>query len=60
MRLGEKAGLKPSKPMRDVFGEALLEVCKQNPRVVVLDGDLSNSTKTEHVRHNFPDRFFNR
>ena len=59
MRLGEKAGLKPSKPMRDVFGEALLEVCKQNPRVVVLDGDLSNSTKTEHVRHNFPDRFFN-
>jgi transketolase len=59
MRLGEKAGLKPSKPMRDVFGEALLDVCKQNPRVVVLDGDLSNSTKTEHVRQNFPDRFFN-
>ena len=59
MQLGEKAGLKPSKPMRDIFGEALLEVCTLNPRVVVLDGDLGNSTKAEHVRHTFPDRFFN-
>ena len=59
MQLGELAGLKSSKPMRDIFGEALLEVCKQNPRVVVLDGDLSNSTKTEHVRNTFPERFFN-
>jgi len=59
MQLGEKAGLKPSIPLRDIFGEALLEVCKQNPRVVVLDGDLGNSTKAEYVRHTFPDRFFN-
>lgn len=59
MRLGEKAGLKPSKPMRDVFGEALLEVVRKDPRVVVLDGDLSNSTKTELVRFEFPERFFN-
>ncbi|MCS7260286.1 MAG: transketolase family protein [Anaerolineae bacterium] len=59
MRLGERAGLKPAKPMRDVFGEALLEVCRRNPRVVVLDGDLGNSTKAETVRHAFPERFFN-
>jgi len=59
MQLGEIAGLKPSKPMRDIFGEALLEVCKQNHRVVVLDGDLGNSTKAEYVRQTFPDRFFN-
>jgi transketolase len=59
MQLGTKAGLKPSKPMRDVFGEALLEICKENPRVVVLDGDLGNSTKAEMVRYAFPDRFFN-
>jgi transketolase len=45
--------------MRDVFGEALLAVCDEDPRVVVLDGDLSNSTKTELVRHKYPDRFFN-
>ena len=59
MQLGELAGLKPSKPLRDIFGEALLEVCQGNPRVVVLDGDLGNSTKTELVRQRFPERFFN-
>jgi len=59
MNLGEVAGLKPSKPMRDVFGDALVEVCRENPRVVVLDGDLGNSTKAETVRKAFPQRFFN-
>jgi transketolase len=45
--------------MRDVFGDALLELCRQNPRIVVLDGDLSNTTKTLAVRQEFPERFFN-
>lgn len=59
MQLGEKAGLKPSVPLRDIFGEAILAVATENPRVVVLDGDLGNSTKAETVRINFPERFFN-
>ena len=59
MPVGEKAGLELSKPMRDVFGDALLSVCEANSRVVVLDGDLGNSTKTEYVRQKFPERFFN-
>ena len=59
MAVGEKAGLELGKPMRDVFGDALLAVCEVNPRVVVLDGDLGNSTKTEYVRQKFPERFFN-
>ena len=59
MQVGGKAGLSLGNPMRDVFGEALLGVCEDNPKVVVLDGDLSNSTKTEYVRHKFPERFFN-
>ena len=59
MQLGQRAGLKPSKPMRDIFGEALLELARNNPKVVVLDGDLGNSTKAETVRQNFPERFFN-
>jgi transketolase len=59
MQLGAKAGLQPGKPMRDVFGDALLEVCRENPRVVVLDGDLGNSTKAETVRKAYPERFFN-
>lgn len=57
--LGEKAGLRPAKPLRDVFGDAFLELCRHNPRVVVLDGDLANTTKTLAVREQFPDRFFN-
>lgn len=59
MILGELAGLKPSKPLRDIFGEAILQVAAANPRVVVLDGDLGNSTKAETVRNAFPERFFN-
>jgi transketolase len=59
MAVGAKAGLQSGAPMRDVFGDALLAVCQENPRVVVLDGDLGNSTKTELVRQNFPERFFN-
>jgi transketolase len=59
MAVGDKAGLESGKPMRDVFGDALLAVCEANQRVVVLDGDLGNSTKTEYVRQKFPERFFN-
>jgi transketolase len=59
MQLGQKAGLKPGKPMRDEFGEALLAACRRDPRVVVLDGDLGNSTKSHTVREAFPERFFN-
>lgn len=59
MQLGKLAGLQPSQPMRDIFGQAILELCQENPRVVVLDGDLSNSTKAETVRQAFPERFFN-
>jgi transketolase len=59
MRIGERAGLTSGRPMRDIFGEALLAVCTENPQVVVLDGDLGNSTKAETVRKAFPERFFN-
>lgn len=60
MELGKQAGLKPyPQPLRNVFGEALLSVARENEKVVVLDGDLGNSTKTEYVRQTFPDRFFN-
>ncbi|WP_420645080.1 transketolase family protein [Candidatus Leptofilum sp.] len=60
MKLGKKAGLRPfALPLRNVFGEALLNVARENEKVVVLDGDLGNSTKTEYVRQEFPERFFN-
>jgi transketolase len=59
MPLGELAGLRPAKPMRDVLGEALLELCRQNERVVVLDADLASTTRAILVRQEFPERFFN-
>ena len=59
MRLGERAGLQPAERLREVFGDAILDLCRQNEKVVVLDGDLSSTTRTHAVREEFPDRFFN-
>jgi transketolase len=44
---------------RDAYGEALLEIGKNRPDVVVLDADLSGSTKTGKFAKAFPDRFYN-
>ncbi|MBI2649934.1 transketolase family protein [Candidatus Woesearchaeota archaeon] len=43
---------------RDGYGKALLELGKQNPNVVALDADLSDSTRSEYFAKQFPDRFF--
>lgn len=60
MQLGKQANLELcDKPLRNIFGEALLQLAADNPRVVVLDGDLGNSTKAEYVRQQYPERFFN-
>jgi transketolase len=44
---------------RDAYGAALAELGKRNEKVVVLDADLSGSTKTAKFAKAFPDRFFN-
>ncbi|RLF39928.1 MAG: transketolase family protein, partial [Thermoplasmata archaeon] len=44
---------------RDVYGETLVKLGEQNPNIVVLDADLSKSTKTYKFGERFPDRFFN-
>ncbi len=44
---------------RDSYGRALLELGKENKNVVVLDADLSTSTRTEWFAKAFPERFFN-
>jgi transketolase len=44
---------------RDAYGASLAELGKRNKRVVVLDADLSGSTKTAKFAKEFPDRFFN-
>ncbi|MEW6081233.1 MAG: transketolase C-terminal domain-containing protein [Bacillota bacterium] len=44
---------------RDAYGKALVELGQQDDRVVVLDADLSKSTKTALFGKAFPGRFFN-
>lgn len=44
---------------RDVYGKTLVELGKNDPNIVVLDADLSGSTRTAFFRKEFPDRFFN-
>lgn len=44
---------------RDAYGEALVELGHLHDEVVVLDADLSSSTKTAGFAKAFPDRFFN-
>jgi transketolase len=46
------------KAMRDVWGQALVDQGAQDPRIVVLDGDLANSTKVDKFAAAHPDRFF--
>lgn len=44
---------------RDAYGEALAKLGETNEDVVVLDADLSGSTKTALFAKKFPERFFN-
>lgn len=44
---------------RDAYGDALLELGRERADIVVLDADLSGSTKTGKFAKTFPDRFFN-
>ncbi len=44
---------------RDGYGKALVELGKENESVVVLDADLSKSTKTAEFGDIYPERFFN-
>ncbi len=44
---------------RDVYGKTLIELGKRSRDLVVLDADLSGSTRTSLFGKEFPDRFFN-
>lgn len=44
---------------RDIYGQALVELGRQNKDIVVLDADLSGSTRTSLFAKEFPERFFN-
>ncbi len=44
---------------RDAYGKTLVELGKENPDIVVLDADLSKSTKSILFAKEFKERFFN-
>ncbi len=46
------------KAPRQSYGEALLELGKENENIVVLDADLAEATKTRIFAKEFPERFF--
>jgi transketolase len=50
--------LTPSKALRVAFGEAVAELGKTDPRIVVLDGDLGSSTRADIFEAAHPDRFY--
>ncbi|MBI2876373.1 MAG: transketolase family protein [Candidatus Tectomicrobia bacterium] len=44
---------------REIYGETLVELGRENEHIVVLDADLSSSTRTSKFGEKFPERFFN-
>ena len=60
MEIGKRAGLRNAEmELRDYFGEALLHACQEDERIVVLDGDLANSTGASRVHSALPEQFLN-
>lgn len=59
MKIGSSIGLQLGEATRNAFGEALAELGAQEPRLVVVDGDVGNSTRTEVFSQRFPERSFN-
>jgi transketolase len=50
---------KLGKSTREAFGLALAQLGEEHADVVVVDGDVHNSTRTDFFMKKFPDRFFN-
>lgn len=59
MDIGKRIGLVYGLPIRNAFGETLREIGHENPNLIVVDGDVGNSTRTNYFRDEFPERFFN-
>src|SRR3954471_3036003 len=51
--------MKMGKSTREAFGLALAKIGEQYPDIVVVDGDVHNSTRTDFFAKKFPQRFFN-
>lgn len=52
-------GFELGKATRDAYGEALRDLGREHPEIVVLDADLAKSTKSFTFGKEFPERFLN-
>ncbi len=46
-------------PVPNYYGDALVSLARNNPKIVALTGDLTPATECDLFRDTFPDRFFN-
>ena len=46
------------KPTRDAYGEELAKLGEEKKEIVVLEADISKSTRTRNFADKFPERFF--
>ncbi len=51
--------LEKSGSMRSAYGDALVELGAENPRIVVIGADTTDSIKSANFGMKYPDRFFN-
>jgi len=58
MELTKRRAFRLGKATRDAFGEALVALGRDE-RIVVVDGDVNNSTRTDLFARAYPERFFN-
>lgn len=56
---GERLSNLKAASLREAYGDALVQLGEQDPRIVVLTADLAESTRTLPFAQRFPDRFFN-
>lgn len=59
MNIGKSIGLELGQSTRFAFGEELAALGEAFPTLVVVDGDVGNSTRTEVFGKKYPERFFN-
>lgn len=59
MNIGASIGLQIGPATRRAFGEALAELGAEHPELVVVDGDVGNSTRTDLFGARYPERYFN-
>src|SRR5205823_14373035 len=57
MPVKTKFELKPGAATREAYGQALAELGKKNPNIVVLDADLAKSTFSAKSQDQFPAPF---